>query len=97
MEKLAMFKRHYRTAALVFLSLAAGSAAADAAETGIKTTPDSSKHTIAYRYDPHRPVWDIASPTIMPGRKQATAGMATSGILTPGAPGMATIEAAGIL
>ena len=38
-----------------------------------------------------------AGDAIMPGRKQATAGMATSGILTPGAPGMATIEAAGIL
>lgn len=62
MEKLAMFKRHYRTAALVFLSLAAGSAAADAAETGINTTPDSSKHTIAYRYDPHRPVYGYREP-----------------------------------
>jgi hypothetical protein len=48
-----MLKRHYLTGVLVLLSLATGSAAASAAETGIKT-PDSSTHAIAYRYDPHR-------------------------------------------
>jgi hypothetical protein len=52
-----MFKRHYLTGVLVLLSLATGSAVASAAETGIKTTPDSSIHAIAYRYDPHRPFY----------------------------------------
>ena len=57
-----MFKRHYLTAALVFLSLATGSAVASAAETGIKTTP------IVHRYDPHsqvygyRGLYDYAGP-----------------------------------
>jgi hypothetical protein len=45
--EIPMLKRHYLTAALVFLSLATGSAVASAAETGIKTTP------IVHRYDPH--------------------------------------------
>jgi hypothetical protein len=52
-----MFKRHYLTAVLVLLSIATGSAAASAAETGIKTMPDSSLHAIAYRYNPPRPFY----------------------------------------
>jgi hypothetical protein len=57
-----MFKRHYLTAALVFFSLATGSAVASAAETEIKTTP------IVHRYDPHsqfygnRGLYDYAGP-----------------------------------
>jgi hypothetical protein len=56
-----MFKRHHLTAVLVLLSLAAGSAVASAAESGIKTTP------IAHRYDPrptygHRGLYDDAGP-----------------------------------
>jgi hypothetical protein len=62
-----MFKRHYLTAVLVLLSLAAGSAVATAAEAGIKTTPDSSIHAIAFRHDPrplygHRGLYDYAGP-----------------------------------
>jgi hypothetical protein len=34
-----MLKRHYLTGVVVLLSVAAGSAAASAAETGIKTMP----------------------------------------------------------
>jgi hypothetical protein len=52
-----MFKRHYLTGVLVLLSLATGSAVASAAETGIKTTSDSSIRAIAYRHDPHRPFY----------------------------------------
>jgi hypothetical protein len=37
--ELAMLKRHYLTGVVVLLSVAAGSAAASAAETGIKTMP----------------------------------------------------------
>ena len=68
MEKSAMFKRHYLTGVPVFLSLVAGSAVASAAETGIKTMPDSSVHAIAYRYPVHRPfygyrgLYDYAGP-----------------------------------
>ena len=63
-----MFKRHYLTGVLVLLSLATGSAVASAAETGIKTTSDSSIRAIAYRHDPHRPfygdrgLYDYAGP-----------------------------------
>jgi hypothetical protein len=63
-----MFKRHCLTSVLVFLSLAAGSAVASAAETGIKTMPDSSLHAIAYRYHADRPfygyrgLYDYAGP-----------------------------------
>jgi hypothetical protein len=61
-----MFKRHYLIGVLVFLSLAAGSAATSAAETGIKTR-DYVVQSAAYR-DPHRPfygyrrLYDYAGP-----------------------------------
>jgi hypothetical protein len=53
---------------LVLLSLAAGSAAANAAEAGIQTMADSSIHAIAYRYHADRPfygyrrLYDYAGP-----------------------------------
>jgi hypothetical protein len=59
-----MFKRHYLAGVLVLLSLATGSAVANAAETG----KGSSIHAIAYRYDPYRPsygyrgLYDYAGP-----------------------------------
>jgi len=55
-----MFKLHYLTGVLVMLSLAAGIAAASAAETGTKTMPDGSiypprtHHGAVYNFAPHR-------------------------------------------
>jgi len=55
-------------ASLSHRRLATGSAVASAAETGIKTTSDSSIRAIAYRHDPHRPfygdrgLYDYAGP-----------------------------------
>ena len=99
MEKLAMLKRHYLTGVVVLLSVAAGSAAASAAETGIKTMRNLyTRLPIAIP----RIVSSMgfAGSTIMPDRLQATAtttvtpGMTINGIRIPGVPGMATIEAA---
>jgi hypothetical protein len=68
MEKRAMFKRHYLTGVLVFLSLAAGSAVASAAEIGTKTPDGYAVQGAAYRYGPYRPsygyrgLYDYAGP-----------------------------------
>ena len=61
-------------AVLVFLSLAAGSAAASAAETGIKTMPDmlDTRDCSVSRSRIVRSM-GIAGSTIMPDRVQATA------------------------
>jgi hypothetical protein len=95
-----MLKRHYLTGVVVLLSVAAGSAAASAAETGIKTMPDSSIHAVAYRYPAHRQfngfrgLYDYAGPPAGYGYYYGNPGMTINGIRIPGAPGMATIEAA---
>jgi hypothetical protein len=47
-----MLKRHYLTGVLVLLSLAAGSAVASAAETGVNVR-NNAVQGVAYRYDPY--------------------------------------------
>jgi hypothetical protein len=96
-----MLKRHYLTGVLALLSLAAGSAAASAAETGTKTMPESSIQAVAYRYPAHgqfngyRGLYDHAGPPAGYGyTTTVTPGMSIDGIRIPGTPEMAIIEAA---
>jgi hypothetical protein len=91
-----MVKSHYLTGVLVVLSLVAGSAAASAAETGLKTLPTSSVHRTAYvgpgvahrgpyrQFYGYRGLYDYAGPPAAYGFAPGYYGQWDSGIWSTG-------------